>query len=267
MSKLFIKQLIIYPIKSLGPIFKSSCEVGPRGLLGDREMMLVDSTGMFITQRTKVELVRFALEEFQSTYKIIDRWSSSEIVIDPDGFTDTIEQVEIWDDLVDHVLCHPEMSEWFSTILKEKVRLVKLKTLADRLISQKHQTVYSKSTSFADSLPLLVCSTSSLAFVANDYGDFNFLRFRPNIVIHNEFPFEEDHWNLITQNEVVISAKKKCARCNLITLDPNTGEIDKTFLGKLSKYRTVDQKVNFGVQFVPENGGILEIDKDIQVLT
>jgi len=266
MSENLIKYLIIYPIKSLGPIFKDEIEVGPNGLLGDREMMLIDSTGKFISQRTKRDLVRFQLNEYQDSYKVIDRWGNEEIKIDMSAFNQIVEQVEIWDDKVQQVWMNEEMSRWFSMILKEPVRLVKLNTNYQRGISKKYTTKYSQNTSFADSLPILLCTTASFQQVEEVYGDFDFLRFRPNIVIKNVIPFEEDNWITIQTNHVQLSNKKPCARCNLITVDPQSGKVDPNFLKKLSEFRTVNHKVLFGIQVVPEKGGNLKVGEEVSVV-
>jgi len=265
MSNFIIKQLIIYPIKSLGPVFKDESFVGPTGLSGDREMMLVDSHGKFITQRTKTELVRFQVKSFQDTYKVIDRWGSEECIIQASDFTQKMDDVEIWDDHVTQVWMNPLLSEWFSNILQEDVRLVKLNPKHPRQMAEKHQTSFASSTSFADSLPILLCTTASLNFVEEDYGSFDFLRFRPNIIIKNEVAFEEDHWKEMQIGAIHLIAKKRCARCNLIMVDPRTGEIDKTFLAKLSAYRTFEHKVFFGVQFVPASGGLLTVGDPVLI--
>lgn len=266
MSANIIKHLIIYPIKSLGPIFKDEIVVGPNGLTGDREMMLIDATGKFITQRTKKELVRFQLKEYQDSYKVIDRWGNEEVKINMDGFNQLVEKVQIWDDTVEQVWMNEEMSNWFTAILKEPVRLVKLNVNFHRGISEKYITNYSRSTSFADSLPILLCTTASFQTIEEEFGEFDFLRFRPNIVIKNLLPFEEDNWLSIQSNHVQLSNKKRCARCNLITVDPQSGEVDSLFLKKLSECRTEKNKVYFGIHMVPENGGSLQVGEEVSVM-
>ncbi len=265
MDQTFVKHLIIYPIKSLGPVFVDEIYIGPLGLAGDREMMLVDRSGKFITQRTKTELVRFQIKRHEDTYKIIDRWGNQEVVLDPNGFTEIVQNVSIWEDHVQEVYQHPAHSQWFSTILKEEVRLVKLNENFQRLIAEKHQTSFTKATSFADSLPILLCTTASFLAVEEQYGLFDFLRFRPNIVIKNSKPFEEDLWTDVQIGKVDLSVKKKCARCNLITIDPQTGEADQSFLGNLASYRKEENKVNFGVQLVPQSGGKVAVGDLINV--
>ena len=56
-----VTHLYIYPIKSLGAVSLSETVMEKEGLRGDRRFMLVDAKGKFITQRTRPELTRFAL--------------------------------------------------------------------------------------------------------------------------------------------------------------------------------------------------------------
>jgi len=51
LNKLTLKEIHIYPIKSLGGISLQSVKVEERGLQHDRRWMLVDKNGMFLTQR------------------------------------------------------------------------------------------------------------------------------------------------------------------------------------------------------------------------
>jgi uncharacterized protein YcbX len=254
-----IKNLIIYPIKSLGPVFFDSIEVGAQGLSDDRQMMLVDAKGMFITQRTRTDLVRFQVKRSEDSFKVIDRWGNQEMLIRTEGFDSTMPEVRIWDDQVQQVWRHPEMSEWFSDILKEKLHLVKLNPSHERKTAEKYQTGFSSSTSFADALPILLCTTASFRAIEQDYGNFDFLRFRPNIVLKNEIAFEEDAWASLELGGLSFEMKKRCARCQLITVDPHSGEVDKTFLKRLSAYRTDQNKVYFGVQLVPNRAGVLSV--------
>ncbi|MFM9004896.1 MAG: MOSC N-terminal beta barrel domain-containing protein, partial [Flavobacteriales bacterium] len=54
-----IRELFVYPIKSLEGIACDELVVGDRGAVGDRRWMLVDEEGRFITQREHPKLCRF----------------------------------------------------------------------------------------------------------------------------------------------------------------------------------------------------------------
>jgi len=51
-------------------------------------------------------------------------------------------------------------------------------------------------------------------------------RFRPNIVISDAAPWEEDAFKVIKIGDLEFSAKKACARCKMTTIDQSTGTFD-----------------------------------------
>jgi uncharacterized protein YcbX len=225
--------------------------------------MLVDQNGVFITQRTRKELTRFEVRITANGLGVKDRETKSEFTVKPEEFVSTLAKVEIWEDEVLNTLMNLEASRWFSQILSEQVRLVKINPANNRRTKPKHHTKYSQITSFADSLPILLCGTASFKAVEEDYGPYNWLRFRPNIIVNTTTPFEEDFWDTISINDVEFENKKRCARCNLIMLDPETALVDKEFLGKLSRYRTHDNLVYFGIQTVPLGPGTIQIGDSV----
>ena len=76
---------------------------------------------------------------------------------------------------------------------------------------------------FADGYPYLVLSTASIGFVnLNLLKTVDWRRFRPNLVVSSEQPFEEDSWSTIQIGEAVFELVKPCARCVMITVDPET---------------------------------------------
>lgn len=262
-----ITHLYLYPIKSLAPLALTSVEIDPMGLSGDRQMMLIDKDGVFITQRTRKELTRFEVQLTPAGVLVQDKLTQTECTINARDFDTPIDKVEIWEDAVYNTLENYEASQWFSQILNEPVRLVKINPSHNRLTKSKHHTRYSQITSFADSLPILLCGTASFKAVADDYGPYNWLRFRPNIIVETEAAFEEDFWATLSVNGVELENKKRCARCNLITLDPETAVVDKAFLGKLSRYRTHQNEVYFGIQMVPVSGGSIAIGDSVNIIS
>src|ERR1043166_5755454 len=56
--------LYVYPVKSCAGTPLEAAEVGPRGIVHDREFMLTDADGRFVTQREfpRLALVRPTLE-------------------------------------------------------------------------------------------------------------------------------------------------------------------------------------------------------------
>ena len=87
-------------------------------------------------------------------------------------------------------------------------------------------------------------------------------RFRPNIVVRNSKPFDEDNWKAIKigtgENSVVLHIVKGCPRCKQSCTDQLTGDRSDEPLETLSEFRalgTGDTDVYFGQNAVM-NGDI-----------
>ena len=56
-----LKDIFIYPVKSMGKVSLKQSNARIRGLQYDRRMMLTDSEGNFMSQRKHPEMARFRL--------------------------------------------------------------------------------------------------------------------------------------------------------------------------------------------------------------
>lgn len=266
MATLEIAHLYIYPIKSLGALALQEAQVEKQGLAGDRRYMLVDSNGKFITQRTKPELTRFQLKAKEAGFVVLDTITGHEKSLMNNVALGELISVQIWDDQLMARKVEDGWSAWFSELLQEIVFLVRLTEESPRIIPEKFQTTLVKESSFADALPILLCSEASYEALENQMGkEVDRLRFRPNIIVKGSKAFEEDTWKQISLGSVLLSGAKPCARCQLITVNPQTGQISKEVMAKLAELRTFGNKVYFGQQFVPEHLGKLRLGDQITV--
>ncbi len=262
-----VTHLYIYPIKSLGAVSLRESILENEGLRGDRRFMLVDSKGMFITQRTRPALTRFVLSETAGGFTVKDAVTGLVKELSWEPALGSWIPVEIWEDqlLAREVL--EGWSEWFSAALSEEVKLVRITPEQPRLMKVKYQTELATTTSFADSLPLLLVSSGSYAALQERLEEpVDQLRFRPNIIVSSLESFAEDTWAELKIGEVSLSGAKPCARCPLVNVDPSTGESDKKTLKALALFRTLNHKVYFGQQFVPMSVGKIQVGMEVQVI-
>jgi hypothetical protein len=267
MSLPSIHSIIIYPIKSLGGIHVAKITLEPPGLQYDRRFMLVDDQNNFITQRTRPELTRFQLELRQDGFDVIDQSTQKSKFLNFKPLLGRGEKVQIWDD---GVMAHEvleDWSTWFSDKLDQEVRLFQLSQSFSRTINPIYQTEKSKVSSFADSLPILLCSKASYDhFDALLDQPLDWRRFRPNIIVSNQMAFEEDTWHEISiGNSVKLFGAKPCARCQLININPTDGTIDLNILKTLAQIRKFDNKVYFGQQFVPISLGEIKVGDKVNI--
>jgi hypothetical protein len=262
-----IHSIIIYPIKSLGGINVSKIMVEPPGLQYYRRFMLVDDDNNFITQRTRPELTRFQLESKNGGFEVLDLSTQSTKYLDFEPLLGSMEEVQIWDD---RVMAHEvleDWSVWFTEKLGQHVRLFQLSTRFSRATNPAYHTEKSKISSFADSLPILLCSEASFKYMDSHLNQpLDWRRFRPNIIVSNQTAFEEDTWHEISiGSDVKLFGAKPCARCQLINVNPNDGTSDSNILKTLSQTRKFENKVYFGQQFVPISMGEIKIDDLITI--
>ncbi len=79
--------------------------------------------------------------------------------------------------------------------------------------------------SFADGFPYLLISQASLDELNGRLAEpITMRRFRPNFVISDTQPFEEDTRKNITIGNLRFEVVKPGARCVLTTIDPETGQ-------------------------------------------
>jgi uncharacterized protein YcbX len=117
--------LYVYPIKSCGGVAVGEWEVDGRGLRNDRRWMLVDESGLFISQR---KLPRMALIQV--------RIECGGLVVEAPGmpplsvpFRPESGQpllARVWDDLVETETVSDDANLWFSAFLGVTCRLVHL---------------------------------------------------------------------------------------------------------------------------------------------
>ncbi|MEY2894923.1 MAG: hypothetical protein RIS42_642 [Bacteroidota bacterium] len=267
MSSILVKQLFIFPIKSLAAIAVKEVMVDAAGFVGDRRFMLVDAQGKFITQRTRPDLTRFALNQVAEGYLVQDNVTGKSKVLSVQPQMKEELSAELWEDSLHVIEVGDGWSEWFSALLQEPVRLVMQQEDSPRIIKDIYQTQGSNQSSFADSLPILLASEASYERVEAVYGkSYDPLRFRANLLISGCDAFEEDTFAELSINAVHLFGAKPCARCQLVNVEPSTGEVDKGVLKALASFRQKDNKVYFGQQMVPISLGKIQIGDELVVL-
>jgi uncharacterized protein YcbX len=58
---------------------------------------------------------------------------------------------------------------------------------------------------------------------------------------------------------------KRCERCVITSIDPETGQAGKEPLRTLAKYRQEDSKVWFGMNLIHDNTGTLHVGDPVEV--
>jgi len=251
-----ISELNIYPIKSCQGQSMKEFQVFKDGPEGDRQWMLIDENGDFITQRKypKLATVQVLWNEqglslgLGKQFFVVPKTNSMQRKI----------SATIWKDQVEVALEPDLFSQALSQYLGVNVRLVRCAPY----------TMREPGVRFPDSLPLLLLNTQSLQELNSRLDSpVGMERFRGNIVFEGAAAYEEDTWSRIRIGEVTFSKPKKSARCTVITIDQKTGtNTGPEPLKTLAGYRRDGKDVQFGVLWIPENAGLVRLGDSLEIM-
>jgi uncharacterized protein YcbX len=257
MNAYFVKELFIYPIKSLAGIPVQSAKAQEMGFENDRRWMLIDEENQFITQRDHPNLSQFYPKIKEDKIEVTLRDAIHTFFIDETIGAPIFSKV--WDDNCMVTEVNKTTSNWFSQALGFRCKLVKIGTSGDR----KHKSATlnkSLNVSLADGYPYLLIGAASLDFLNQKLKEqIAIYRFRPNIVISSAIAHEEDFFDDFQIGKVKFKNAKPCSRCILVNHHPTTGMVSKEPLKTLSTYRNVDNSVFFGTNIFCIDRGIITI--------
>ncbi|WP_175633894.1 MOSC domain-containing protein [Pedobacter ghigonis] len=267
MNELTLSAIYVYPIKSLGGFRLNEAHLEEKGLKYDRRWMLVNETGMFITQRKHFELALLQVSIADGKLTVVHKLTP-EVTISFALDEDTGEQipVNIWDDASTGLEVNQAVSEWFSAYLQFKVKLVKM-PLAEKRYVDRDYAGNDEIVSFADGYPCLMIGESALNGLNEKLQEPVLMdRFRPNFVFTGGEAHLEDRFKSFYIGDVLFSAVKPCARCVLITINQQTGEKGQEPLRTLAGYRTINKKIMFGQNLLPQAQGLIRTGDEIRVV-
>ena len=233
-----ITDLFIYPVKSLQGIRLEQSSLLTEGLPHDRQWMLVDSQGRFVTQR-QFPILATISTAITKTELILLHPNAGELVISLDNLPNSSIEVTVWESTLNALDEGETSCEWLTNAVGlfrgQRLRLVRFDTQQSRPTKAKYLRQGEVSqTYFADGFPYLVTSRQSLDAVNQTLKKEGVLpitmaRFRPNIVVDSfEKPFDELFHRDIehSQQQYKLSIRKPCERCPVTTVDQTTGKRD-----------------------------------------
>ncbi|TKB43962.1 MOSC domain-containing protein [Thalassotalea mangrovi] len=259
-----IKDLFIYPIKSTRGIRLDHSNVQECGLAFDRHFVVTDSSGKFITGRSKAKMVLITTE--LSTIGIrLNAPGMNTLTLSYLSFSNDYHPVKVWQDELKGQHCSADADTWLSEYLGTDCRLYYFGPNSVRHVANTAHPV-----SFADGYPLLLLSRASLQDLNRRCPDLvSMQQFRPNIVVEGCAAFAEDSWHKIRIGDVEFLVSKPCSRCIFTTVDPNSATRHqlKEPLATLSEYRRGnDGQIYFGQNIIPLNSGHIKVDDEVEVL-
>lgn len=233
-----ITQLNTYPVKSLRGITLEEATLAETGLAHDREWMLVDSVGRFVTQRELPAMATISVHLDVGALRL--EHPSREPLCVPLGGPEHLSKrqrrtVYVWQDSCQALDEGDGASDWLTAVLGDlkgsRLRLVRFAPEYRRAVEADFLGLGEQAhTRFADGYPLLVVNTASLdalneQLVEQGLDAVPISRFRPSLVVDGEPAFAEVGWTeLVAESGVRLGLRKPCQRCKIITQDQYTGE-------------------------------------------
>lgn len=247
-----VTSLTFYPVKSLGPVPVQELFFDAIGPMNDRNWMLVDENGRFVSQR---EIPKLCLIQPLWQKTLVSLKHKDNVFVLPEFHSETTATV--WTETVSVFASSGEETAWFQKVVGQPLRLVKLK--------EARVPSHGISIRLSDSMPVLLCNEKSLASVNEQLeSPVEMNRFRPNVVVGGTSAFEEDQWQEIQIGAVVFQKEKLCSRCSIITVDPLTGNRGHEPLKTLAQSRKQDGKIKFGIYCSVKKEGLIRVGDELK---
>jgi uncharacterized protein YcbX len=233
--------LFVYPVKSCRGIALEEAVLTKRGLEHDREWMIVDADGSFLTQRQlhapEQGEIELPLTTRALTRRRVRVWR---------------HECEAWDE-------GDTVADWLTAVLGQLVRLVRFDPAHRRLSNTEWTGALEAENRFSDGYPVLVLSEESLAELNRRIGarvPLPLDRFRANLVIEGAGPHAEDSARTLKSQGVELRPVKPCVRCRITATDQLTAEVGTEPLRTLATYRHDEQLggVTFGMNAIVAAG-------------
>lgn len=272
----------LHPVKSTAIRAIQETRVGFEGFVGDRRWIVVDDSGALVSAR-----------ELHTLFTVVaDTPATDPAVAVPlrlraPGMPD-LEVLEPETELTDvvmfrrkHLQGRPAAAEtaaWLSQATgRAGLHLVWCDDPTRRVLSPESSRP-GDHTGFADGYPVTLASLASLRQL-NDWVTEGALdrgeeapdplpigRFRPNVVMDGEVPFEEDDWTRVRIGDVLLRKAKSVDRCVMTTISVIDLTTAPEPIRTLARHRRWDGATWFAVHLIPENTGRIRVGDPVEPL-
>jgi uncharacterized protein len=284
MPAITVTGLFTYPIKSCAGIPLARTRLTPNGLALDREFMLIDEDGDFISQRKVPELALIVPTLGERSLTVgAPGMSPIDIPLDCDAEDSSLMSATLHGRPVTGQIMDERLSGWFTEALASYrdhrgYRLLRVRDDSPRYVSERYRRAEaSNRVGFADASAVLLASEPSLAELNSHMEEpVPMNRFRPNIVVSGPSlaPYEEDHWTEVRIGAVRAFVTKPSDRCVTTDIDQSTGITGKAVRRALTTRRGANayDASNTGVFFAQnlnhayEPGASISVGDGVEVL-
>ncbi|XP_015882118.3 molybdenum cofactor sulfurase isoform X1 [Ziziphus jujuba] len=269
-ASFYLKNMIIYPIKSCGGFSVESWPLSSTGLRHDREWVLTGLSGEILTQKkvpdmcsisTFIDINQGIL--FVESPRCKDRLHINLML---DSCNSEKEEIHNHGHRYEVLGYNNEVNTWFSNAIGRPCILARsFSSSYNGCLNKGKKTGICRDVqgilNFVNEAQLLLISEESVADLNNRLSknakegaqgapvQVNPMRFRPNIVISGGEPYAEDGWRNIKMGNKCFTSVGGCNRCQMINIVQDAGQTQKSNepLATLASYRRVKGKILFGI--------------------
>lgn len=263
-----IASLHLYPIKSCAGWTLDAATLGQAGLesagVGDREWMIVTPAGDFLTQREypRMALIRSSIDTSEGRKALVGAapgMPALSVPLEDFALRNADRHVKVWNHACDAFDEGDAAAEWLSSFLGARARLVRFDPAHKRLSNRQRTGTVEAQNRFSDGYPLLTISIGSLEKLNERLLEAGreripMDRFRPNVVIDDVGPHDEDRVTELRTASYTLRAVKPCPRCPIPSIDQETGVRGDDPLDILAQYRGGPDGVLFGQNMITLSG-------------
>lgn len=263
-----LSEINIYPLKSAKGVALQRSNVVATGFEHDRQWLVVNPDGLFLTQREEPRLCLISAQ-VDGDDLLLSAPDAGSVRVVVAGDAPSI-QVRVWGDSVVASIVSVEADAWLTAYLGAPFRLVKMPQPSVRQVDLDYAEP-GDTVGFADAFPFLLITSASLddlneRLEARGEAALPMNRFRPNLVVDGTGPFAEDGWRKIAVGAVEFRVRKPCARCAITTVDQQAAVFGKEPLRTLATYRRVGGKVMFGQNLIHDGTGELRLGDEVRLI-
>lgn len=235
-----ITELYIFPVKGIGGQQCSSRPLFLHGFEHDRRWMLHDADGNSMNAKRYPALRKIQVDVQQTSGFVFSAASMPTIIV--------------YDDYV-------AIDTWLTSFLGTECHLIDV---------EQHRDEHGGRISFSHGYPVLLQSQGSLDDINSRLERPVVMeRFRPNLVVDECQPYEEDQWRHIRIGDIEFDFTETCIRCPATTIDPVTAKKseDEEPYRTLRSYRSNERdEVMLGIYLTPRSAGTISVGDPVVVL-
>jgi MOSC domain-containing protein len=262
MTAIVISALFVYPLKSGRAVPCSRVRVSTTGFEWDRQWMLINAQGVFLSQRTHPQLAC-----------VVPQLDAGELLLSAPGLpplrlpgvcTGERRMVRVHSDPCVGLDEGAAAAAWASQVAGEPARVVRVPAHTERLANPAFAGTEPAPMGFADGFPVLVCNQASLEDLNTRLpASIPMERFRPNVVLEGLPAWAEDRIETLAVDGVTLRLVKPCTRCTIPSVDQRTGQpsTDPTPALRQFRFNRALRGVTFGENAVIVGGKQGEIER------